>query len=115
MAELRDVIEGVVPGRRILLADDALTKSSLLIVERRRHERLEGTPSAGVPDETPHRFRLELRDRNTAPGDSRQGTRATATAVACELVHLNTGKRHALQATRCRVEPQASELRHPND
>lgn len=115
MAELLEVVESAMPGRRILLADDALTKSSLLVVERRRHERLDGTLSAGVADEAPHRFRLVLRDQYTTPADSRQGTRETAAAVGCELVHLNTGKRHALQATRCRVEPQASGLRHPSD
>ena len=115
IAELLEVVETAMPGRRILLADDALTKSSLLVVERRRHERLEGTLSAGVADDAPHRFRLVLRDRPTTPADSRQGTRETAAAVECELVHLNTGKRHALQATRCRVEPQASGSRHPTD
>ena len=87
--EIRDVVEKALPGRRILLANDALTKSSLLVIERRHHEHLEGTPSAGVADEAPHRFRLVL------DGEK------------CELVHLNTGKRHALNRTRCRVEETA--------
>ena len=104
-AELRGVIETVMPGRRILLADDALTKSSLLIVDRRRPQRLEGSLAAGVADETPHRFHLVLRDTANSDGQ----TRAAATATACELVHLNTGKRHPLPRTRCRAEPRTSE------
>ena len=87
--EIRDVVEKALPGRRILLANDAFTKSSLLVIERRRHERLDGTFSAGVADEAPHRFRLVL------------------VGEKCELVHLNTGKRHALNRTRCRVEETA--------
>ncbi|MDE0193479.1 MAG: hypothetical protein OXQ90_19155 [Gammaproteobacteria bacterium] len=84
--EIGDVIEKALPGRRILLASDALTESSLLVIERRRHERLEGVLSSGAADEAPHRFRLVV--------DGQQ----------CELVHLNTGKRHALRRTRCRAE-----------
>ena len=61
-------------------------ESSLLVIERRRHERLEGTLSTGVPDEAPQRFRLVL------DGEK------------CEIVHLNSGKRHALNRTRCRAE-----------
>ncbi|MXY57100.1 MAG: hypothetical protein F4029_00010 [Gammaproteobacteria bacterium] len=88
-AEIRDVVEDALPGHRILLAKDAFTESSLLVIERRRHKRLEGTLSAGVADEAPHRFRLIL-----------DGGR-------CELKHLNTGKRHALTRTRCRAEEAA--------
>ena len=106
--ELRGVIETVLPGRRILLADDALTKSSLLIVDRRRHQRLEG-PLAGVADETPHRFQLIVRDSKPASANSDGQTRAPATATACELVHLNTGKRLPLPQTRCRAEPRTTE------
>ena len=84
--EIRDAVENALPGRRILLANDAFTKSSLLVIERRRHERLEGVRTSGAADEAPHRFRLVL-DGQT-----------------CELVHLNTGKRHALTRTRCRAE-----------
>ena len=87
--EIREVVEKALPGRRILLANDAFTESSLLVIERRRRERLEGVPSSGVADEPPHRFRLVL-----------DGQR-------CELVHLNTGKRHALTRTRCRAEEAA--------
>lgn len=87
--EIRDVVENALPGRNILLANDAFTKSSLLVIERRRHERLEGTLSSGVADETPQRFRLVL------------------DGGKCEIVHLNSGKRHALNQTRCRAEEAA--------
>lgn len=84
--EIRNTVERALSGRRILLANDAFTESSLLVIERRRHERLEGVRSSGVADEAPHRFRLVLDDEQ------------------CELVHLNSGKRHALTRTRCRAE-----------
>ena len=84
--EIRDAVKKALPGRRILLANDAFTESSLLVIERQRHERLEGVRTSGAADEAPHRFRLVL--------DGQQ----------CELVHLNTGKRHGLTRTRCRVE-----------
>lgn len=87
--EIRDVVENALDGRQILLANDAFTKSSLLVIERRRHERLEGTLSSGAAEEAPHRFRLVL------DGEK------------CELVHLNSGKRHALNRTRCRAEEAA--------
>ena len=87
--EIRDVVRNALPGRRILLAKDAFTESSLLVIERRRHERLEGTLSSGAADEAPQRFRLVL------DGEK------------CELVHLNTGKRYALARTRCRAEEAA--------
>lgn len=83
--EIREAVEKALPGRRVLLASDALTESSLLVIERRRRERLDGVRSSGAADEAPHRFRLVL--------DGQQ----------CELVHLNTGKRHALTRTRCRA------------
>ena len=87
--EIRDVVEKALPGRDILLANDAFTKSSLLVIERRHHERLEGTLSSGAADEAPHRFRLVLDGKK------------------CEIVHLNSGKRHALNQTRCRAEEAA--------
>ena len=87
--EIRAVVERSLPGRRILLASDAFTKSSLLVIDRRRRERLDGTLSSGVADEMPQRFRLVL------------------DGGKCELVHLNTGKRHPLERTRCRAEEAA--------
>ena len=88
-AEIRDAVEKALPGQRILLADDAFRESSLLVIERRRHERLDGMRTSGTADEAPHRFRLVL--------DGQQ----------CALVHLNTGKRHTLTRTRCRAEEAA--------
>lgn len=87
--EIRDFVEKALPGRQILLANDAFTKSSLLVIERRRHERLEGMLSSGVADEAPQRFRLVLAGEK------------------CELVHLNSGKRYTLNRTGCRAEEAA--------
>lgn len=108
-SELREVLEKALPERRILLADDAFEESSLLIIERRRHDRLEGPLAAGVPDETPQRFRLVIADGHAAPGSSPPQTRATSRPVACALVHLNTGKRYPLSQTRCHREPKAAD------
>lgn len=91
-AELRDAVAAALPGRRILLADNAFTESSLLVVERRRHERLEGSLATGVADEEPQRFRLLLGTDN------------------CELIHLNTGKRYPLPKTRCHPEPATGDV-----
>ena len=94
-AELREAVATALPGRRVLLADNAFEESSLLVVERRRRERIEGLLSAGVPDDAadqkPHRFRLVV------------------ATDGCELVHLDTGKRYPLQTTRCRPEPAAAD------
>ena len=109
MAELREAIETALPGRHILVADDAFKESSLLVVERSRHERLGGLIAAGVPDETPQRFRLVLADRRSAPATSPGRTHETANPAACELVHLNTAKRYPLRNTRCRAERAAAD------
>ena len=78
VAELRDALGAALPGRQILLADNPFEESSLLVVERRRPQRLEGSLATGIPDEEPQRFRLRL-------GND-----------ACKLIHLNTGKRYPL-------------------
>lgn len=105
IAALRGAIETALPGRRILLADDALEESSLLVVERRGYRRLEGSPVTGVPDQTPQRFRLVLADGPSSP----RRPAAAARPEACELVHLNTGKRYPLPTTRCRAERQPAQ------
>ena len=91
LIELREVVAKALPHRPVLLADDVFTKSSLLVVERRRQPRIEGSLDAGVADENPERFRLVLRDGE------------------CELVHVNTDTRYRLTETRCRAETQASD------
>jgi len=90
VAELRDALGAALPGRSILLADNPFEESSLLIIERRRPQRLEGSLATGIPDEEPQRFRLLL-------GND-----------ACKLIHLNTRKRYPLPKTRCRAEPQTA-------
>ena len=112
-AELREVIEAALPGQRILLADDALRESSLLVVERRRHERLGGPLASGVPDETPQRFRLILRHGDSPAKRASRRTQENAPTSACELIHLNTGKRYPLARTRCRRELEATDEGDP--
>lgn len=85
-AELREAVSTLLGGRSVLLADDALTKTSLLILERPRRRSIGGVFEPGRELEPPERFRL-------LGSDGR-----------CVLVHLNTGMRHALTKTRCRAE-----------
>ena len=88
-AEIRQVVQRALSGREVLLADDALTKSSLLIIERRRHRRIGQSLDTGTPERDPQRFRLVLREG------------------VCELVPLNTDKRHRLTRTSCRAETKS--------
>jgi len=67
----------------VTLADDALTASSLLIVERVMPKSIEGSPAQGRTMETPFQFRLVIN------GDD------------CILIALHDESRHVLQDTSC--------------
>jgi hypothetical protein len=49
-------------GASVTLADDALTRESTLIVERREARDAQGRPLSGRVLDMPQRFRLVLRD-----------------------------------------------------
>ena len=82
-AELRNVASSALDGVDVLIADDALTGSSWLIVERGMRQRIDGPPELGRNLGRPERFQLVL--------DGNQ----------CFLVHENTEFRWLLTDTDC--------------
>ena len=70
-------------GAPVTLADDALTRDSLLIIERAHPRDANGVPLSGRDLDKPEHFHLV-----------KMGER-------CELVHERTGKRTTLASTTC--------------
>ncbi|MEJ2127901.1 MAG: hypothetical protein P8X81_03550 [Woeseiaceae bacterium] len=84
-AALKSVVDTVF-GTDVLLADDALTGSSVLIIERSMPQSLEGSPAEGRRMDMPMQFRLVTDGRK------------------CILVDQRDGSRHILADTRCKAE-----------
>jgi hypothetical protein len=82
-AELQRVISGAFNGRPVTLADDALTRDSVLIVERPEPRDAQGRRFGGRVLEAPERFHLLLR------------------GSSCELVRESDGGRWPLTDTVC--------------
>jgi hypothetical protein len=57
-AALRDTISAIFGGQDVPLADDALTKSSLLLIERNPRGSLDAPPATGRVLEEPIRWRV---------------------------------------------------------
>jgi hypothetical protein len=70
----------------VLLADDALTRTSTLLIERTAARDSTGQRISGRDYEAPEQFELVL------------------SAERCTLIHARTGQRYELRAARC--EPQ---------
>jgi hypothetical protein len=88
-AELLRVLADAFNGRPVTIADDALTRDSVLVIERREQRGLEGNPAGGRVLETPEQFRLVLRDAH------------------CELVRSSDQRRWTLKETTCVPKPGA--------
>lgn len=73
-------------GTEVLLAHDALMRSSLLIVEHRAPRSIEGVPAGGRTMDPPVQFRLFTDGRH------------------CILVDQRDNSRHSLADTRCIAE-----------
>lgn len=86
-ADLELAVSREFHGTRVRLADDALTRDSLLIVGRAQARDVRGLPLNGRELERPQHFRL-----------IRRGGR-------CVLLHLETGKSQVLTHTACRALP----------
>ena len=84
--EIEQIVATAAGGSRIAIADNALSESSLLIVERAPRERIDVPPANGRDYGRPDRFRLVL--------DGPQ----------CFLVHEETGLRYLLKDTVCITE-----------
>lgn len=85
-AELRRAVSEMLSGADITLADDALTTSSVLLIERKRIRSLDNPPLSGRDLSRPERFRLV-----TARG-------------RCILVHDRDQARFELQESDCVAE-----------
>ena len=85
-AELRNVVSSALGGADVLIADDALTASSWLLIEPGMRQRIDGPPELGRNLGEPERFQLLL--------DANQ----------CFLVHERTGLRWLLADTDCIAE-----------
>jgi len=82
-AELLRILGDVFNGRSVTLADDALTRDSVLVIERRALKGLEGDPAGGRSLETPVQFRLVINQGH------------------CELIRSSDQRRWTLTETRC--------------
>jgi hypothetical protein len=82
-AALAAAVTSALHGAQVTLADDALTRSSTLIVERARQLDAAGLLIAGREVGVPERFRLVKR------------------GGACVLVHERTGQAKVLESTTC--------------
>src|ERR671936_958060 len=82
-AELARVVSADLTGAPVTLADDALTRDSLLIIERAHPRDASGVPLSGREFERPEHFRLVKAGEH------------------CALVHERTGKRTTLASTTC--------------
>lgn len=86
-ADLERAVSAAFGGAPIRLADDALTRSNLLIIGRAQARDARGIPLNGRELERPGHFRLLRRGSH------------------CVLLHVETGKSSVLMHTRCQVLP----------
>jgi hypothetical protein len=84
-AELAGIIAAAVGSDTVLLADDALTTTSWLVIERAVPRGLSSPPIGERSLETPSRFRLFVVD------------------TRCVLEHEGDGRRWTLTQSRCRA------------
>jgi hypothetical protein len=82
---LQQTVDAVL-GTNVLLADDALTDTSVLIIERKLPQSIEGSPAQGRNMEMPVQFLL------------------VTDGSKCILIDQRDGSRHILADTRCIAE-----------
>jgi hypothetical protein len=82
-AELARIVSAAFDGQAVTIADDALTRDSLLLIERRELRGLRGRAFGGRVLEMPEQFRLILR------------------AATCELIRGSDGRRWEFTQTDC--------------
>lgn len=86
-AELLRVVQGALNGAPLTLAQDALTRDSVLIIDRTERRDAEGRRLVGREMGRPERFQL-----------FKSGSR-------CILVHERTGQRRELTSVTCAPRP----------
>ncbi len=72
----------------VTLADDALTDTSVLIIERAIPRSIEGAPAQGAMMEGPVRFDLMTNGADCVLVDSRDGSRHLLANTSCEAADL---------------------------
>lgn len=85
-AELKRAVSELLSGRDVMLAENALTESSVLVVERNRIRSLDKPPLPGRDLGRPERFRL------------------VTTGERCVVIHENDDERYELLKTECVAE-----------
>jgi hypothetical protein len=85
-AVLVAAVRAALNGTSVTLAEDALTRDDVLIIEPLRPRDARGTPLSGRDLDHPEHFRL------------------VKVGAKCILVHERTGERQALASTRCRAK-----------
>ena len=70
-------------GKDVLLADDALTDTSILIIERRIPRSIDGAPAEGLAMERPYRFTLMTNGTDCVLVDERDGSRHLLGDTTC--------------------------------
>lgn len=83
-SELNQVVSLALLGVDVTLADDALTKTSLLVIERRKPQNISSDRIMGRDLSTPDQFRL------------------VTNGGQCILVHQKNGKRYLLSLASCK-------------
>ena len=73
-------------GTDVVLADDALTDSSILIIERQVPRSIEGSPAQGRTMEQPVRFTLMTNGTDCVLVDDRDGSRYLLADTVCAPV-----------------------------
>jgi hypothetical protein len=82
-AELQTVVSAAMNGQPVTLADDALTRESVLTIQRRTPPGPQGRAATGRTLDAPEQFRLLLR------------------GARCVLVHAADGREWELEHARC--------------
>jgi hypothetical protein len=88
--ELLAAVTSAFNDRSVALADDALTRDSVLIVERREARDVQGRTLDGRARDVPEHFKLVLR------------------GSSCELVRESDGRRWRLTMTDCVPNPRGA-------
>ena len=82
-AELARVVTEALNGAPVTLADDALTRDSLLVIERKPPRSLRQEPATGRMLGSPEQFRLVMDGSECVLVRQRDGKRWTLTHTAC--------------------------------
>ncbi|MBS0364615.1 MAG: hypothetical protein JSR67_02180 [Proteobacteria bacterium] len=85
-AQLAAAVSQALGGRQVRLADDALTRDSVLLIERQQPRDAAGVPYDSRSTEAPQRFHLVKRGSRCVLVQERTGRRFELTDTTCEVV-----------------------------